>query len=229
MKPCPTRHDAAVFEAAFAAFWPKIWRYLKQNPEITDVVEQEWKTSAHKVLDKNFEEDGYQLGRDFDSENWDVDAGFVEMIDDWASFLYRAHSEAKAAWVASEGIKPKLKVGTKVKVECRRSKFEKSDIRDGEINDTQMGRGEYSVFVESLGHIRPHGRQSGVTGLFVPFAELEALNPMAVDVAALEVPLDIVDDRPLDIRNPADRPKIKEIIDAETTIIRKQIAQEMKP
>ena len=202
MKPCPERHSPEVFEAAFKDFWPSIWKHygVSLSPE----VEQEWKDSAHRVLNKNYNEDGYQLAKDFEGDDWDVDADFVELMDNWGMALYHAHKNAKAAWVIAEGITPKLKAGLRVKVECRKGKFDRSDIRDGEIVDTMMTRGEYSVFVESLGHVRPHGRQCGVTGLMVPFADLEALNPMTAALVDLGVPLTTVAQPPVadpDVKN----------------------------
>jgi len=191
MTTCPERRDDVVFEAAFVAFWPKLWKYLKTQPDITDNTEQEWKKSAHKVLNRNYVEDGYELAKDFEGEHWDVDADFVELADGWGHELYTAHQKAKEAWVISEGIVPKLAVGTKVRVNTVVGRpTDRIDIRDGEIVVVNAKRGEYHVFVESLGHIRPNSGKSGTTGLLVTFANLEKLNPDATAPRPLPVVAD---------------------------------------
>lgn len=172
MKQYPNRHDDATFEFAFAEFWPKLWKYLKTQPDISDNTEEDWKESAHKVLHNNFEEDGYRLAKDFEDENWGVDADFVEVADEWSTCLYHGHTKARKAWVVSEGIKPKLAVGAKVKVKVE------TTVLVGEITDIRDDVGEYTVFCEAAGHKRPSEVKSGmaVTGVYIPFADLERIN-----------------------------------------------------
>jgi hypothetical protein len=175
MKPRPERHDPEVFEIAFAAFWPKLWKYLKAAPDITDNTEQEWKDSAHKILHNNYEIDGYRLAKDFEDGNWSVDADFVDVADGWDDALRAALHKFIEEWITSEGIKPKLAVGTKVRVDVSPNRW-KLDLRDGEVTAIMDKRGEYSVFVESAGHIRSNSGKSGVTGTLVAFDVLERLN-----------------------------------------------------
>jgi hypothetical protein len=171
----PDKHDAAVVEKAFEAFWPKIWQDLKNVDDVTEDSQQEWKDSAWKVLGRTYHEDGYELAKEFEDENWEVDSEFVEMIDGWGHELYTAHKKAVAEWVEANKITPKLAAGTKVKVNVHHIRTGK-DIHDGEIIQIDTGRGQYHVFVESLNHIRPNSGKSGCTGIMVDYPDLEALN-----------------------------------------------------
>ena len=187
MTPCPERRDDVVFEAAFVAFWPKLWKYLKTQPDITDNTEQEWKESAHKVLNRNYVEDGYELAKDFEDEHWDVDADFVELADGWGHELYSAHQKLKEQWVIDNGVKPLMRAGTKVKIQGRwvsrqsQKDFFK-EVYDGEIIRADLKRGEYHVFCAEAGHVRPGtGTGNGVTGVLIPFADLEKMNQDEAD------------------------------------------------
>ena len=184
MTPCPERRDDVVFEAAFVVFWPKLWKYLKTQPDITDNTEQEWKDSAHKVLNRNYVEDGYELAKDFEDEHWDVDADFVELADGWGHELYTAHQKLKEQWVIDNGVKPLMAAGTKVKVQGRWAdhRFQQvpKEVYDGEIIRADLKRGEYHVFCAEAGHVRP-GTGNGVTGIMVAFADLEKMNQDEAD------------------------------------------------
>jgi hypothetical protein len=184
MTPCPDRHDDVVFEAAFAAFWPKLWKYLKTQSDITENTEQDWKDSAHKILKRNYTEDGYQLAKDFEDGHWSVDADFVELADGWGHELYTAHQKLKEQWVIDNGVKPLMRAGTKVKVQGRwiSDRLQKipKEVYDGEIIRADPKRGEYHVFVAEAGHVRP-GTGNGVTGIMVPFADLERMNQDEAD------------------------------------------------
>lgn len=177
MKPRPERRDPEVFEIAFTAFWPKLWKYLKGQPDITDDTEQEWKDSARKILDDNYEEDGYQLAKDFEDGGWSVDADFVDVMDGWGHELYEAVKVAVKKWAEEEKLVPLLTIGQQVKVDISTYRF-KPDIRDGEITEILRDRGLYTVFVESAGHKRAGTVTSGMatTGLYVPYEDLEKLN-----------------------------------------------------
>lgn len=175
MKSRPERHDPEVFEIAFAAFWPKLWKYLKTQPDITDNTEADWRDSARKILDNNLEEDGYRLAKDFEDGNWSVDADFVEVADEWSHALYEAVKTAVKKWAEEEKLVPLLTLGQQVKVDISTYRF-KPDIRDGEIIEIRRDQGIYTVFVASAGHIRPNSGKSGVTGLYVPYEDLEKLN-----------------------------------------------------
>lgn len=181
VNPCPDRHDTVVVDAAFIAFWPKLWQHLKNQPDITDNTEAEWKASAHKVFHRNYIPDGYELAKDFESENWQVDADFVELVDWWEHELYTAHQKLKEAWVIENGIKPLLFIGATVKVLERWVTLAKNHqgkaVYDGEITKVDTKRGEYHVFIESVGHLRAGSGKNGVTGVLVGFADLESTNP----------------------------------------------------
>lgn len=63
-------------------------------------------------------DNGYELARELDTYHRlrGIDAELVEILDSASSYLWSAHDDAVAEWVAANGIKPALPVGTRVSI-----------------------------------------------------------------------------------------------------------------
>jgi len=95
-------------------------------------------TTIKKVLYNN-EYDGYQLGKDFDYYGFEIDASIVSELDCLHVVKNNILNEAIEAWVISNYIEPKLRIGDKVKCEI------KGKLTDGEIVDINIKRAYYIV------------------------------------------------------------------------------------
>lgn len=165
----PTMSDPRIREIAFEKIWPNIERWLKQ---LGDEPEDRDKDSAREILDNaGWQDDGYELARDFDRNGWCPDSELVDILDDYPAFIHRAHNEMVAEWVKQDSIKPQLTVGTMVSFTYR------GTPTVGEITAVYEDRAEYSVFVESLGHKRAATKECGscTLGVLVKYEECTKL------------------------------------------------------
>ncbi len=115
--------------------------------------------------------DGYSIAKHLErGRNWDADAELVEAVEGAYFIKHALYDAAVQDWVVANAIKPKLPVRKSVKVKNRASNDE---VVDGVISSIDEKRGTYTVFVESMGHVRPC---SGTIGIVLPFEEVESQN-----------------------------------------------------
>lgn len=77
--------------------------------------EEEMETIS-EILKRHKHDDGYELAKQFDDEGYNIDVSIVcdlDRVSDYARELVR---DAIKEWVISDDIKPKIAVGTRVKL-----------------------------------------------------------------------------------------------------------------
>ncbi|MCB2191710.1 MAG: hypothetical protein KQI62_09095 [Deltaproteobacteria bacterium] len=125
-------------------------------------------TGIRKVIPGNHR-DGYQMARALDDEFAcliDPDRDLVEALDNASHELYMAHKAAVRAWVAEQGIRPKLALGDKVRVTLEGTTWE------GIIGEVDPELAEYVVS-------RPAKGEPVGSGRVLPCEQVEAENPEA--------------------------------------------------
>ena len=112
--------------------------------------------------------DGYAIAKYLDNDcSWNVDADLVEILENAYWIRSSLHDKAVEAWVLACGIKPRLQLGTPVKVKNRATG---NKVLDGQIVSIDEKRGTYTVCIEALGHVR---EGMGTTGSVLPFEDVE--------------------------------------------------------
>ena len=161
MTPRPTRFDPDVISAAVDELWPLI---LEWHSDVADN-EKGAKADLRDALD-GYEVDGYHLARHLDKAGWgEVDSALVDVLDQGAAFVRRAHREAIVAWVQREGITPAFDSGAKVRSDRMK------DGGVGVIAKIDATHAEYVVRFPSLGHV---GSGNGTYGTYLNFEDVEA-------------------------------------------------------
>jgi hypothetical protein len=146
----PSRYDAEVIEAAINDIIPAIEEWAS-GEDVSDAAE---------ILRKAIPYDGtdsYRLAKAFDRAGWDVDSGLLDALESADVAVYSACDAAVRKWIAREGIGPRIGVGAPVVFPSGADHG-----THGEIIGIDRERGTYTVFAESLGHVRvglgTHGR-----------------------------------------------------------------------
>lgn len=157
----PGRNDPAVIAAAAKALAVKVQRWLQScDDAAADPEEIESQLSAAI----RWNDDGYRIARQLDSQGWDADAELVEILND-AVFIKRDHHrKAEVEWVKASGIKAP-DVGAAVTFKQLGMTVEGVITRNDED-------GKSVVFCASLGHVR---EGTGVHGTII---EWENLTPI---------------------------------------------------
>ena len=121
-----------------------------------------------KVIPGNHR-DGYQMAQALDADPMfliDPDRDLVEALDNASHELYMAHKAVVRAWVAEQGIRPKLALGDKVRVTLEGTTWE------GIIGKVDPELAEYVVS-------RPAKGEPVGSGRVLPCEQVEAENPEA--------------------------------------------------
>lgn len=113
-----------------------------------------------------WEHDGYQLAADLDDVGWEPDAELVAILNDAAFIRHSVRHKRVRQWVKDWDIKPAVLVGTKVHV---RRGF---GYVQGEVIATNAEDATYTVFCESLGHVRSG---DGTRGMIANFEDVTAV------------------------------------------------------
>ena len=112
--------------------------------------------------------DGYQIAKSLDDHShWDVDSALVEICDNAFHHASGAVSKLTKAWKEKNNIVARFKVGDKVVVKRKH----KDDVQ-GEIVTVYDDDAKYSVFCESLGHIRGGEGKCGTLGTIAFFEDV---------------------------------------------------------
>ncbi len=168
----PERHDPAVAAAAFEKIWPAIKAWIGDSGGD----DEDNRESAKKVLERSFGEDGYELAKDFDHAHFSANSDLVEILDEWGSFLYRAHQVEIRKWTKEYTIVPLFKVGDIVSFE-NGHRFKRDLLHDGVITKVDTDFQVYTINSQSAGHIEPNSGKTGITGAFANFEDLHKINP----------------------------------------------------
>ena len=109
---------------------------------------------------------GYEIAKELDRQGVCCpDSQVVEMLDSADVIETLLLDDVVKKWVAWENITPKLHIGSTAKVEYRG----KGKVV-GEITRIDHERATYTVFIESLGHVR---EGVGTHGICLPYEECE--------------------------------------------------------
>ena len=148
----PTRYDVAVIEAASHKVAKQVQEWLHQKCNINDPVElEEIRLSLLDIL--NYNKDGYEMAKDMEDQGYDSDSALVEIMDSANWVISAEYDKMVEKWMSENSVKPQLKLGDIVKITEKNDRFKK-DVYEGEIVSIDEKKGEYHVFIESLGHVR---------------------------------------------------------------------------
>jgi len=101
--------------------------------------------------------DGYQIARALDTYCfWDIDAGMVEVLSEFAHDRWHCRDEAVKAWVIEHNVTPKLGVGSKLMLPAHRLLGPKGSdtLVECEIVQIDTALATYLLFSEAAGHVR---------------------------------------------------------------------------
>lgn len=129
----PVRSDCTLTVTAANKLAPEVQAWSGGNWSHEEVV---------NILIDHWDVDGYRFARNLENY-WNADAELVAILDQAEYLITCAHTEAVGEWIEKWGIKPKLEIGDKVKV----------NDKDGVIRDIYLYRAEYCVYIPSLGHL----------------------------------------------------------------------------
>ncbi|WP_029010628.1 hypothetical protein [Azospirillum halopraeferens] len=109
-----------------------------------------------------------------------VDDALMEVLDDFALEMLRAHDRLVAAWVTAHAVRPALAVGDAVRITTNDRAWHRVTV-DGEIVGIDAVHARYLVTSEALGHgagpAAPHARA-------IPFEDVLAADAAPLSVAA---------------------------------------------
>jgi hypothetical protein len=145
---------------------------LKWNPDLVTTDDDRKETIAQLISAGAGFRDGYEVAERLQRRYyWEPDTDMVETLN--AQRGYDAHRQMVVDWVKAEGIIPAFKVGDRVKVHAWSKDLSSRDWHEGEVLSIYAETAEYSVHIESLGHVK---RGSGTHGQLFPFEDVEEWN-----------------------------------------------------
>ena len=120
-----------------------------------------------------YQDDGYQLAKDFESETYcEGDSALVEIFDNAFFGIYDAEKKHTQAWVSRHGIKLAAKEGDKIFYTSKR--FGTASKRyEGIVSKCYHEEAKYSICVEELGHKKPGEKGTGTYGTIVNAEDAE--------------------------------------------------------
>jgi len=167
----PTDYDEAVTRAAVERMasrleeeYPEDFPAAGREQVIADLL---------KAVPHAFGSDGYQIARALDTYCfWDIDAGMVEVLSEFAHDRWHCRDEAVQAWVIEHNVTPKLGVGSKLMLPARRLVGPKGGdtLVECEIVQIDPTLATYLLFSEAAGHVR---EGVGTHGVSIAFEDVE--------------------------------------------------------
>jgi len=168
--PRPSRYDDEICRAAARVMAPKFFEYCGEaNPperEFEHMVEQLAGALSHTMSCDGFEL-AYELKRTY---CWEGDEQLVELCSELGWEVGRQADVAVRQWIIDNNVEPPLAVGTPV---LYLDAHGGSGWCGAEITRSIAETGEFTVFVESLGHVR---EGIGTHGFVVPW-ESDKIKP----------------------------------------------------
>lgn len=186
---CPPRpqiNNPAVLLAAVDQKWDVIIAWMVSNGDDTEDVRRDADAIKQQLVDALVNSDsGYDVCRTLDRHGWSPDDELVELMGDVLQACHGRLRVAEEAWVTTYSIRPALGVGDRVTVPKHPGSTLSGPRVDGEIIDIDRARGTYTVFCESLGHVRKGARASGgIARLGAIVAYEDTLPTTTIDAAA---------------------------------------------
>ena len=166
-RPRPIRHSDDMLRATARELAKSVHRWQNGSSNVTDKEMQEIENDLFYALDDHASDlDGYKLSRTLERDKyWDVDSELVDILGQADITLFALHRKAVIQWVKDNDIQPRLDVGALVPVRYR------DKLCGGEIVRVDRQHAEYTVFIESEGHVR---EGQGTHGTIVAFETLDS-------------------------------------------------------
>lgn len=159
----PSLNDKAVRAVALDEMVGLVRDWLSNDGRMDEACEAE----TREILDDHmWHSNGFEIAKAFDRRGFSVDAELVQLLDDATGAIYQAHARAVREWVTAANPQPKLAIGSPVVTPGPKQ-------ADGEIVKIDPRDATYTVFVESLGHVR---EGMGTHGLIYVWEAVEAIN-----------------------------------------------------
>jgi hypothetical protein len=136
----PQSSDIVVRRAAAMALMPKITQWLGKDYDPSQA--EDFIGDLTGVL--NSYDDGYTMAKNLEHKHWLCDSDLVEILDDGAHMVYRAHDRLVKVWVKTHKIPLALGLGTRVQ----------TPDGPGEITEHHAENAKYTVFMPAKGHVR---------------------------------------------------------------------------
>lgn len=153
----PSERSEAVAKVAAESLLSDVIEWLVQGGDDSAADERDY-IRDQLASAMRFDADGFKIAKHLDDDGWDCDARLVEILDGALWKRSEAHDAAVAEWLKRNDIKPPLNLGARVTF---KDDF-KSKTIEGEITAIDEKRGTFTVFCQSLGHVRKgtgtHGR-----------------------------------------------------------------------
>lgn len=162
----PNYNSKEVGKLAAEMLLPEVIQWLKDDGD--DRAEEERDQILDNLIDSmEYESDGFRIAEQLKSNHyWEPDARLVDILD--GNHKYDAHKDLVRKWVKENDIKPGLNLESKVTVNV------KGKTVNGVIVRIDYDTAQYTVFCESLGHVR---EGVGTHGVIFPYEEvLEVVN-----------------------------------------------------
>lgn len=162
----PTKKDGVVIDEASEIVCNDVMQWLENNNDHSkreEVIDQ-----LKEVLKNDFGcYDGYDLAKSLDDYHaYCPDADLVDRLDKTCYIISEAHAKAVKKWIRDYDIRPKFKIGDKVKFVFEMRTYE------GEIYKIDDG-GKYMIFCEKLGHVK---KGVGTNGIVLEWEVVEQRN-----------------------------------------------------
>lgn len=177
----PQIHDEDILKKAIDSLLPEILNWLNagggapidkdDEEEISEIRDQVY----YGIESETPFFDAYKICKNIDDRYmWEADAELVNVMEGVWNSVDKEYRLRVKSWVADNAIKPKFEIGNIVKF--KPDVWKKDNILDGEITNLNVDRGEYTVFCESMGHVK---KGIGTHGRIFKFEEIEELNDQA--------------------------------------------------
>lgn len=153
----------------------EVHKWLSQDSEPNETVE-EIQEDLMEIYDSF--SDGFALAKKLDDKGWEVNTDLVNILDNAQSYIYTALNNAVQAWVEQYDIKPPFPIGHKVKITNNRKRitnkaeFIAQEV-SGEITKIWEKEAKYTIYCESLGHVRVG---EGTHGIVKNYEEVREFN-----------------------------------------------------
>ena len=167
----PREKDADVIQEAVKVALPRFIEYCESGGGETRGLDEDL-----TALLGGFYTDGYAMARRLEREfHWAEDRELVDLCDGLGNALCDAHRKIVKEWIDAFNVQPRFKIDTLVYVvvPCKKNDRIQREKLEGTITAVDEARGEYTVYVPYLGHVRAG---LGTHGVILAWEAVEAVN-----------------------------------------------------
>ena len=169
--PRPDKNNESVIKEAVDMLYPDIAKWLVDGGDKVETEEEIESIKKDVVSSVKYSycslHDAYEICKHLDGYGWVPDQELVDIMSNFSFKFESAYSKQLLKWIGENNIRPKFSVGDKVKFKVL------GGIQGGEISKVYEDRAQYSIYCESLGHVKTG---TGTHGVILNFEDVEELN-----------------------------------------------------